>query len=197
MEANFEACGGSRASPPSAASGSLHGFARVFAFARHRCQDGWTSAPRASRGASAETTPQALRVLVLAASLREDVASWLGGGRCVLRIEVYCVPACLPALFPLGSMRGSAGLVACSSACLLPSAVLIPALCLASDLPPSLCLMPGTRRRIPTGGLPTPLHEQTTGRENSSPEDFVSVIRRRENTNRNALKRVLPKLVTN
>ena len=34
--------------------------------------------------------------------LREDVPSWLGGRGCVLRIEVFCVPACLPALFPLG-----------------------------------------------------------------------------------------------
>ena len=60
------------------------------------------------------------------------------------------------------------------------------------------CLTPkDKRRRIPTEGLSTPLHEQTTGRENSSPEDLVSVTRRRENTYRNALKRILPELVTN
>ena len=35
--------------------------------------------------------------------VREDVlGSWLGVRGCVLRIEVYCVPACLPALPLLG-----------------------------------------------------------------------------------------------
>ena len=69
-------------------------------------------------------------------------------------LEVYCVPARLPALSPLGFLLFAFAFwvsvwlyrTGClPSACLLPSAVWSPAPCLASDLPPSLCLMLGIR----------------------------------------------------
>ena len=51
-------------------NGSTRQLARdawVYALAKRRRQDGWTSTPRASTKPTAETTPQALLVLVSAA----------------------------------------------------------------------------------------------------------------------------------
>ena len=126
-----------------------------------RPPDGWTSTPRASRRATAETTPKALLLLVWTGLSRLLAADWkttlLVPGpwlwdRVRLRIEVSCVLACLSALpllgvhllaYATGTLMGPPRPSACPSACLLPSAFLRTLPFPPSVLSPSPAHVPG------------------------------------------------------
>ena len=122
----------------------------VYALAKHRRQDGWTSTPRASRGATAKQRRKLFSCLSWRPCdhwcLREDETGFRGMFS-ALR-SVACLIACPPcpcSVFsrlpsPTWFVRGSSGPVLCPTARLPSLAVLLPAPSLDLDLPPTLCL---------------------------------------------------------